>query len=344
MEREEALSYFLHQNHGAVPTFLYDTSLCSAVTGISTAEIFRDNGYNPELAAKAIAGSMSYLGHDMSVGSLKTVDYRVFGSEMRYKDNAPMMTVKRAFEDPTELYRHTPEESDCQSQHAYAKGVLKIRELKPDAIIAGTVPAPFSVGCMLRGLEPMLMDVMSEPDYVKELLTFAGQMCSIIGDIMITEGDPDFGIITGAFDNPDLIHLDSIRELCLPGVERQFRIIDEHHIPKVYHPHGHLTKGIGLELLDDYQRIGFDCLYYGENNEHSSMRELCSDRFSLMGGVDTFTTIYIGDDDRVVSDTRDVLTAMKGIPFVFSCSCSVDGDLDVRKMKMMIDTVRSFSD
>ena len=59
-----------------------------------------------------------------------------------------------------------------------------------------------------------------------------------------------------------------------------------------------------------------------------------------MGGIDTFTTIYLGNNDRVIADTKDVIDAMTDSHFIFTCSCSVDGDLDIDKMRLMIDTVK----
>ena len=337
--RENAISCLERQPYERVPTFLFDTSLCSAVTGISMAEIFGNNGYNPELAAKAVIGSRKFIGHDMTMGALKSMDYRVFGAEMRYSDNAPMMTVKRAFGDPEELFKHEPEEIDSPSIHAYAEGFSVIRKTDKEATLGGTVPAPFSVGCMLRGLEPMLVDAVAEKEYTEKLLKFTMKVGDIVGDIFLREGNPDFGVITGAFDNPDILSLEDIRTLCLPGIEKHLRMIKEYGIPSVYHPHGQFTKEPGINLVDDYRKMSIDCLYYGENNAHSAMREISKGDFSLMGGIDTFTTIYLGDSNRIISDTEDVLKPMEDFPFVFTCSCSVDGDLDIHKMKLMIDTV-----
>ena len=338
--RENAISCLGCQAHDYVPTFLFDTSLCSAVTGIPMTDIFGNNSYNPELAAKAIVGSRRFLGHDMTVGALAGMDYRVFSAEMKYSENSPMMIVKRAFGDPSDLFKHEPEEIDSPSIHAYAKGFSLIREKDAEVTLCGMMPAPFSIGCMLRGLEPMLMDTIAEKEYTEELLKFAMKTGGIVRDIILSEGNPDFGMVTGAFDNPDIMSLEDVRKCCLPGVERNLRKIKECGIPSVYHPHGQFTKKPGESLVNDYRTMSIDCLYYGENNEHSLMSKITKGDFSLMGGIDTFTTIYLGDERRVVSDTEDVLKAMDGVPYTFTCSCSVDGDLDVRKMKVMIDTVK----
>ncbi len=337
---DNAVSCLRCQTHEGIPTFLFDTSLCSAVTKISMADIFKNDSYDPKLAAKSIVGCRRFIGHDMTMGALKSMDYRIFGAEMRYGHTMPMMTVKRAFEDPMSLFEHEPEEIDAPSIHAYAEGFSLIREMDPDTTLGGTVPAPFSVGCMLRGLEPMLMDIVAEKEYVDKLMKFTLEVGKIVGTIFCEEGQPDFSVITGAFDNPDIMSLSDVRTFCLPGVEKQLRLIKRYDVPSVYHPHGQFVKQPGKDLIEDYHNMSMDCLYYGENNEHRTMRDISGEGLSLMGGIDTFTTIYLGNNDRVIADTKGVIDAMTDSHFIFTCSCSVDGDLDINKMRLMIDTVK----
>ena len=63
-------------------------------------------------------------------------------------------------------------------------------------------------------------------------------------------------------------------------------------------------------------------------------------RCSMMGGIDTYSAIYLGPDERVIKDTEDVLEQTEGADYMFTCSCSVDAYLDRNRLKLMMDTVR----
>ena len=84
----------------------------------------------------------------------------------------------------------------------------------------------------------------------------------------------------------------------------------------------------------------FQSLYCGENNDMKKLRELCDSRVSIIGGIDSFTTIYLGDKERIEKDVNVCLDAFDGVPYILSCSCSVDRFLQLDKVKMMVDAVR----
>ncbi len=86
--------------------------------------------------------------------------------------------------------------------------------------------------------------------------------------------------------------------------------------------------------------LGVQLLYYGENNDMRKLRELCDSRVSVTGGIDSFTTIYLGDKERIEKDVNACLDAFEGVPYILSCSCSVDRFLQLDKVKMMVDAVR----
>ena len=113
-------------------------------------------------------------------------------------------------------------------------------------------------------------------------------------------------------------------------------------VPVIFHPHGSLSDGTGTESLDRFIDVGFECIYYGENCDHEKMRSLTEGRTSVMGGIDTSQTIFLGNDERIVKDTEAVLDGSEGHDYMFSCSCSIDRGLDPGKLKLMADTVRNF--
>ncbi len=57
-------------------------------------------------------------------------------------------------------------------------------------------------------------------------------------------------------------------------------------------------------------------------------------------GVDSFTTIFLGNEERIRDDVNSFADAFKGMPCIMSCSCSVESFLPMDKMKVMVDCTR----
>lgn len=57
-------------------------------------------------------------------------------------------------------------------------------------------------------------------------------------------------------------------------------------------------------------------------------------------GVDSFTTIFLGNEERIRGDVKSFMDAFKGMPYIISCSCSVESFLPMDKMKVMVDSTR----
>ena len=183
------------------------------------------------------------------------------------------------------------------------------------------------------------MDTMSGNGYIEELLDFSQKVSDIITERICGTGVCDAVMLPGAYDNIGLLGLDLLRRYCIPGLVSTYGRIERNHLPVIFHPHGTLTEDEGIDALDLFIGIGFDCIYYGEDNDHRIMGELKDGRCSVMGGIDTASTIYLGPDERVIRDTGSILGQMNDRNYIFTCSCSVDAGLDRDRLKLMIDTV-----
>ena len=326
------------EDHDRTPTFIFDTSFGTSVLGIPVSDIYK-NGFDAELSARSISASRRFLGYDGMTGSTSCGDTRVFGADVELFPNRPPMVRRPAFKDPDDLYSHTPEEIDSTTIDGVVRSHIILRDLEPDAFISGYTPTPFLFCAVLRGIEHFLMDAFSGNGYFEELLNFSQKTSDIITEKVCSTGVCDAMLLPGAYDNVDLVGIDVMERFCIPGLKSIYSKIKRYDLPVIFHPHGVLTEGNGEIMLDQFIDIGFDCIYYAEDNDHRRIGELTKDRCSVMGGIDTATTIYLGPDERVVKDVENILDDDSNSDFIFTCSCSVDAGLDRDRLKLMIDTV-----
>ena len=337
--RDDFLSCLRMDAHDWTPTFIFDTSFGMSILNVPVSDIYR-NGFDAELSARSISVGRGYLGHDGIVGATSCGDSRVFGADVQLFPDRPPMIRKNAFSDPMAIERHSPEEIDCDILEGIAESHILLRKMEPDAFMTGYTPTPFLLCAVLRGIEHFLMDTMSKNGYIEELLDFSQKVSEITTERICGTGSCDAIMLPGAYDNVGLFGLSILKKYCIPGLDSVYKMIQKNRLPAIFHPHGSLTEGEGIDALDLFLRIGFDCIYYGEDIDQRKMAELTEGRCSIMGGIDTASTIYLGPDERVVKDTEKVLDDTEGSDFIFTCSCSVDYGLDRERLKLMMDTVR----
>ena len=329
--KDNMLACIRQEPHERIPNFVFDITFGCSVAGIPVCDVF-SNGYDAEKAAECITATHRLLKNDSCTASLRNMDVRIFGAEIRLSPDSPPITVRPAFKDPLALYDHSPSEADCEILRDMTHGYEIIRKKNPDLSLGGFIPSPFSVASNLRGLEPWLMDIMLEPDYTNDLLNFTKEVSSIFAGTILQRGEPDFALMTGAFDNPDLIGIETMGVLCIPGIISQSKIAKDNGLNLVYHPHCSFTEECNRGALDLYLKADVDCIYYGENNDHKILRHLAEDRCSLMGGIDTSSSIYLGPTERAIGDAKRVVDEMRGSHYIFTFSCSIDYGLDKERV------------
>ncbi|WP_400203412.1 uroporphyrinogen decarboxylase family protein [Candidatus Methanomassiliicoccus intestinalis] len=327
------------KNHSRVPTFLFDLTFGMEVAGYTTTEIFQ-NGFDGKKSAKSIMASRKYLGHDGVIGSVLAADSRAFGGEVLFPPNGTPVIKTPAFSDPHALYEHDPNEIDNLVLENIVTSYNTIKKEDPEAFLMGHIPSILSLSTSFRGFESFMMDMSLDESYVKDIMNFSSNVSDIVQERIFSDSDPDCMLISAAYDNVDLIGLDGLDKFSMPYISRMVNKASNMGKYATIHPHGSMTSEYGSKSVERFISTGIQCLYYGENNDPEMLSKLIDGRISIMGGIDTYTTIYLGPDSRVVRDTEKILELMKDENYIFTCSCSIDRGLDAGRLKLMMDAVK----
>jgi len=330
---------FLSAAHGGpyehIPIYLFDVTLGMEAAGIDT-DVIYSSGFNGELSARSLLALQKHLGYDAVNGSTSWFDNRVYGNEIEFPSKGIPYHKEFCLKDPSKLYDldHSMIPDTLLEQLSLSHRLVKEGT---DAALVSHVPSPLGAAAGLRGLEYMLIDMMQDPDYVRDLLTFCLGTIDIVVDRVFGDNDIDMGLISGAYDNVGIIGTDGIRDFSMPFLRKVIRIINRDDPIVCFHPHGELH--LYEDMLKGYADAGVQLLYYGDSCEPLEIHRILPD-MPLMGGIDTFTTITLGDRDRVRKDVSHHLDMMDGIDHIFSCSCSVDRGLSMENIEEMVHTVR----
>jgi Uroporphyrinogen-III decarboxylase len=320
------------------PVFLYDLSLGIDVLNVPSADVFGCGGLNGVMAGKAILALQKELKHDAAVGCYRAIDQSVFGGVTECREYGIPMLIKKPFEDPFRLYAVSPEDMEGRMDEMI-RSYETVRS-GSDMGMAMNMVSPFSAAASMRGLETFLMDLCTEKEYIGDLLQFENELFAVMFD-ELKDVDADAMLLAAPYDNVDMIDA-GMMELAFRSLRNVSKTAHAEGLPLMLHPHGSFTSEHGRESLEELLMLPADCLYYGESNDHHEMRISMKGRCALAGGIDTFTTIYLGTDERVRKDVNNVMDAMKGENFIFTCSCSVDRGLSLERMRDMMEAVRAF--
>jgi len=321
-----------------VPVFLFDLSLGMDVLDIPTTDVFPGGRFDGKIGGKCILALQEYLGQDAVIGTYRSIDVTAFGGEMAFPERGVPYIKRSPFKDADDIYKYEAEDIADHLQDS-VNSFRTIREARPDLGLLMNIPAAMSTAMVLRGLENFLMDLSMNPGYSHELISFAADVSKTSIDVVSHKVDLDAVLLTAAYDNLDMIGQDMLREFSFPWLRKSEKHIHNLGIPIMFHPHGGLTEDVDSErILSEMIDMGFDCFYYGETIDHNKMLAHAHDKCSLCGGIDTFTTIYLGPDERVRDDVSRYLKHFDG-NYIFSPSCSVDRKLSLPRLKIMMDTI-----
>lgn len=321
-----------------MPTFLFDLSLGLDVLNIPSTDVLGEMAFDGKLSAKAILALQDVLGHDAVAGSYRTVDYSIFRGKVDVPEwGIPYVSVY-PFGDPQNLYEVSANDLNGNLEEVkYSYETVG----EGDIGVMMNMMSPFSTAAAMRGVEAFMMDLLTDTAFAGDLISFGTDLFKVITE-ELRDVPKDAMLLVAPYDNADLIGLDAVKTYAIRTLHESADIGRADGLPIILHPHGSFDFPEGAESLNLMLSTRPDCFYYGEGNDPADVKKQVGGRCSLAGGVDTFTTIHLGSEERVRGDVNDILTAVDG-DMIFTCSCSVYRGLPMDNMKTMMSAVREFN-
>ena len=198
----------------------------------------------------------------------------------------------------------------------------------------------FERAWMLRGMEDLMMEMVTQPEFVHELLDrildvhleaidAAAQRLSLDGYFT---GD-DWSGQTGLLMSPD-----SWRTFIKPRLSRMVDRCHANGLPIIFHSCGNY-----IAILDDLLEIGIDGLesLQPEALDLAELKRRTAGRVFLVGGIGVQSTLFTGTPEEVRSVTRGLLTEMgSGGGYVISPSKPLhEQDLPIGNIAAFLDTI-----
>jgi uroporphyrinogen decarboxylase len=204
-----------------------------------------------------------------------------------------------------------------------------------DLAVCSGVDGPFTTVWMLMGPEELLVQMHTDPDFIKEMLNKATDYLIEIAKGILKEKPAmfsiaeDLGASAGSFISPEMF-----REFVRPVLERMMDVID---IPVFFHSCGNITN-----LLDDIVDLGIALIHPLQrtaNMDIAYVKEKYGERLTIAGNIDSSRTLPYGSPEDVEKEVRETMKIAKpGGRYILASDHSLHDGIPVENIKRLFKT------
>ncbi|HUT27670.1 MAG TPA: uroporphyrinogen decarboxylase family protein [Methanomassiliicoccales archaeon] len=289
----------------------------------------KDLRWSPEVAAKATAELQKFTKFDIIVSATENMGIlKDLGQTTSEPDNNTAS--------PTSLFYATPEDVDSKeffdpmdpkqtpwmNKGTFDK-VGPSRELVGDNVImTGLVPGVMSMSAFLMGAEPLMLNIITEPEMAKKVISNVEKLCEGILSRYVEAGI-ELPLIGDPVASEDLISEQLFRDFAMGPTMRNFvHLKSAYKTPILYHVCGDtqnvckLTPEMGVDIFSVDSKI--DLAHY---------KRTIGDRVVVAGAVPTITALLNGTKETVRESVRSCTEkAAHGGGFVLAPACGFPRD------------------
>lgn len=196
---------------------------------------------------------------------------------------------------------------------------------------------PFSLACLLRGMEQFMMDlVLADPKDIKDLLEWCSEAC-----IRFAKAQKDAGAhatsIGDASAGPNLISPDFYRNFALEPEKKVARAIKSYDIPYSVHICGNAS-----QIIKDMASIKSKIIEVDWKVDMGMARQIIPHETVLMGNINPSDPLAIGKVQDVDSQAKSIIESTKGIGLFLSSGCAMGPNTRLENFKAMIDAPKKY--
>lgn len=286
--------------------------------------------------ARLAIGAYDFFGlESMRVPYCLTYEAEALGAEVNLgKKNSTPMVKGSPYRNNKDIPMELPSEEELMSlarnsivRDASLKIVEESKKNNLPTVIG--VTGPFTIAGHLVGTDDLLLALLLEPDYAKEVVGFtAGYM-----KMWLREVDT-WGADTIQMSEPtasyDMLNQEMFREFALPYLQDIYRVMDN--TMKVLHICGNM-----LPMLDEMAATGADGLSVEEKTDPYEAVKKVNKKAALIGNVGVVKPLLQGTPEDIVIATKRSMDAGFNI---ISAACGLSALIDRENLLAMTRTVK----
>lgn len=258
------------------------------------------------------------------------------GSKMEIPEDDPPWIEKSCVSGPEDLAKLKLVDPLKDGRMPYMLDVVsRLKEAVGDdvPVIAWASP-PFRTACMIRGNVELYMDLIDNPQFVKDLVEVAFENCTAYGKALVDAG-ADIISISNPVANFDCISLDNFKEFAHPYSKKMFAEMKNHGAKLIeFHTCGRWDDRYDLccENVD---------IIHCDRVDLKDFKRKWADRVVIMGNVKSVHTLLQDTEEKVRAETLECLeNGAPGGRYILSADCAVPRDTPAANVRAMVEVLR----
>lgn len=317
------------------PVMLHNFLLAAREAGFTQKE-YRES---PENIAKAHIQAIEEYQYDGILVDIDTTSLAAsLGVPVDYPENEPARTygVKlKSLEDVESLKPVDISKNERIQIWLEACRIIK-KYFGDEIFVRGNCDqAPFSLASMVRGPADWMMDLITDDDFISQLLDYCTDitlqfinLMSETGVDMVSNGDSPAG--------PQMISPEMYKKYAFPYEKRIVEKAHKENLPYCLHICGNTDS-----ILEDMLYTGTDALELDYKTNIQEIFKTCSDKITFIGNIDPSGILAMGKVGDVERETIKLLRVYKDSPrIIINAGCAIPAETPSENIRKMIEIAR----
>jgi len=256
------------------------------------------------------------------------LEVEAMGAEIEFpEDDVPRLRCY-LLADPTRLSSLSiPDPYSAGRIPAYLEACKKVKTCVAESAVGGVICGPWTLASNLRGAESLIVDTVTDPGFVHELMKFATEIPVRFGEALKQVG---VGVsLSEAPASMSLISPKIYREFVMPYQQQVISRLREKRIGVTLHICGFIDP-----IMEDIASAGAIAISMDQPSSLEKMLEVCDGRAVVIGNVSTSVFVR-GTRDDIESEVQRCLAAARTYyRYILATGCEISprGDLDKVRM------------
>ncbi len=295
--KERVMAVLSHQSPDRMPCFGANSTVTYAQ--MKEVQAFWPEGHEKgETMAKQAMAAHSVIGFDgVRIPFSQTFEAEALGCKVKPSRNLKGEEgIPGIQPDPPYKIDDTPVFPDDFLSRGKLPELIKAvqilkEELGDDVLVVGGIVGPFSIAAALLDTVPLLRATLKMPDKIRAFLDISEKAGTALAKALIDAG-ADAISCEDMMISPELAAPNTYEDLELEFQSRQFEAIS---VPTILHICGNVDF-----IIEMMGKTGADVLSLEPKANLQLAREKCGSDMTLMGGVDTASTLFEGEPEKVM--------------------------------------------
>jgi uroporphyrinogen decarboxylase len=257
------------------------------------------------------------------------MEVEAMGAEVDFLENeVPRLIGYLLKEDKARLGSlEIPDPADAGRLTAYLAACKKVSGAVGESPVGGVVCGPWTLATNLRGAENLIMDTVTDPEFVHELMRFTVEVVKRVG-----EGVNKAGAGLSLSEAPASLSLISptiFKTFVMPYLKQVVAHLRENRTSVTLHICGFIDP-----IMEDIVSVGAVALSMDEPSSLEKMFEASQGQMAVIGNVKT--NVFVdGTREEIENEVKRCMKEAKEKPgFILASGCEISTGADMEKVKI----------